>query len=744
MSQRFEQSTFLAGANGVFIEELYARYAKDPASVDPSWRAFFAELKDDAPSIERELAGASWAPRASHVIGNGGVTPTLPTPAPPTNGNGAGLDLRASEVRAATLDSVRALMLIRAYRIRGHLAANLDPLGMNKREAHAELDPATYGFSEADFDREIFIDHVLGLETATLSTIQAILKETYCGNIGVEFAHIQDPDQKSWIQRLIEGERNQTRFTRRGKLRILERLTAAEEFEKYLHVKYTATKRFGLDGAESLIPALEQVVRSAACLGIKEIVIGMPHRGRLNVLTNLMGKSYAAVFSEFQGNAANPEDVQGSGDVKYHLGTSTDRDINGNIVHLSLSPNPSHLEAVDPVVVGKVRAKQTQRGDEAREQVMSVLMHGDAAFAGQGLVAETFAFSGLRGYRTGGTIHVIVNNQIGFTTAPAYSRFTPYPSDVAHMVQAPVFHVNGDDPEAVVHVARVATEFRQRFKRDVVIDLICYRRFGHNEADEPAFTQPLMVRAIADQPTTRQVYAQRLEDEGAVESGEPERVRAQIHKILEEGFETAKTYKPNKADWLEGRWAGFEVASGEERRGDTDVSLERLREVGAGISRPPENFSVNRKLLRVMDQRRQTIESGEGDRLGNRRGSRLWNASPRRHPGQALGPGQWPRNVFSSSRHIGRPGDRGTLFLPQRAEPRPSQVRGHGQPPVRGFGAGFRVWLFPGRTQLAGDMGGSVRRFRQRRPSHHRPIHRAGGIEMVAHVGSRAALATRL
>ncbi len=376
------------------------------------------------------------------------------------------------------------MMLIRAYRVRGHLEANLDPLGLEKREVHPELDPATYGFAAADWDRPIFIDHVLGFETATLRQIYDRLRATYCGKIGVEFMHIQDPEQKAWIQERVEGDANHTDFTPKGKQAILERLTAAEVFERFLDKKFTGTKRFGLEGGEAMIPALEQIVKRGGQLGLREVIVGMPHRGRLNVLVNLMAKPFAAMFSEFQGNPANPEDVQGSGDVKYHLGTSADREFDGNVVHLSLTANPSHLEAVNPVVLGKVRAKQMQRKhlerDESMNEVMGLLMHGDAAFAGQGIVGESLMLSELRGYRTGGTIHFIVNNQIGFTTAPSYSRSSPYPTDVGKTIQAPIFHVNGDDPESVVHVARIAMEFRQRFHKDVIVDMFCYRRHGHN------------------------------------------------------------------------------------------------------------------------------------------------------------------------------------------------------------------------------------------------------------------------
>jgi len=602
MTTRIE--SVLSGANAPYIAELYKRYVEQPSSVDESWVSFFSDLGDEDDIVLRELRGASWTPPPSRIPGDGAGSRPI----------GVASAVAPAESRQATLDSVRALMLIRIYRVRGHLIANFDPLGLEGKKYHPELDPKTWGFTDADMDRPIFINNMLGLETATLREILEILKETYCGSIGVEFMHIQGPEEKAWIQQRIESIRNQTQFTLKGKQAILERLVEAEGFEQFLHVKYTGTKRFGLDGGETAIPALEQILKRGAQLGIKEVVIGMPHRGRLNVLANIMHKPYVAIFSEFQGSSARPDDVQGSGDVKYHLGTSADRVFDGNDVHVSLMANPSHLEAVDPVVLGKVRAKQMDLGDTERNLVMGVLMHGDAAFAGQGLVAECFDLSQLRGYRTGGTIHFIVNNQIGFTTSPSYSRSSPYPSDVAKAVQAPIFHVNGDDPEAAVHVARLAMEYRQEFKRDVVIDMFCYRRYGHNEADEPSFTQPKMYKAIAKHPTTRELYSQRLVDQGTVTAADVEEMSAAFRSRLESDFEAASTYAPNKADWLEGSWTGLKTLEGEEelRDDDTWVSLELLREVGYSISRPPENFNVNRKIIRLLDAKREMMDSGDG------------------------------------------------------------------------------------------------------------------------------------
>ncbi|MFZ5789497.1 MAG: 2-oxoglutarate dehydrogenase E1 component [Pseudomonadota bacterium] len=639
---RTDPTTFLSGPNAAFLTELHARYVEDPESVDPSWRSFFAELADEAPNVLKDLTGASWAPRPPGLLVNGHA---LEAPAAVRENGGAKFAERVDHdtIRAAATDSVRALMLIRAYRVRGHLEANLDPLQLKPRQKHPELDPASYGFTEADMDRPIFIDHVLGLEYATLRQIVALVRETYCGNIGVEFMHIQDPEQKIWIQERIESIRNQTAFTEKGKRTILERLTAAETFERFLDRKYTGTKRFGLDGGETTIPALEQIIKRGSQLGVKEVVIGMAHRGRLNVLANFMGKPFAAIFSEFQGSPATPEDVQGSADVKYHLGTSSDREFDGQVVHLSLTANPSHLEAVNTVVLGKVRAKQEQRQDLKREQVMAILLHGDAAFAGQGLVAETLDLSDLKGYRVGGTIHFIINNQIGFTTDPVQSRSGPYCSEVAKIIQAPIFHVNGDDPEAVVHVARIATEFRQRFKRDVVIDMFCYRRHGHNESDEPMFTQPLMYKRIAQTPTTRKIYADRLIREGVIDEAEATRMVVDFQKQLEEAFEAAKSFKPNKADWLEGAWSGIEIASGDDRRGETAMPIEELKEIGRALCTVPAGFNLNRKLVRQLEAKRHAIESGEGIDWATAEalafGSLLIEGAPVRLSGQDCGRG---------------------------------------------------------------------------------------------------------
>jgi 2-oxoglutarate dehydrogenase E1 component len=583
--------SFLASipsGDSIYVAGKYDRWASDPGSVEPGWAALFGALSNGGLAAANDTAAAR------------------PRPAPA---------IPFEELRSSTLDSIRALMLIRAYRVRGHLEAQLDPLGLKVPSAHPELDPATYGFGPGDMDRPIFIDHVLGYESATLRQILSVLRETYCGPVGVEFMHIQDPDQKAWIQQKVEGAPWRSAFDAHAKREILERLTEAEGFEVFCQKKFVGTKRFGLEGGESVIPAVRTAIEVAAEAGVVEIAIGMPHRGRLNTLVNIMKKPFSAVFSEFQGNLSSPDDVQGSGDVKYHLGTSTDVEIAGRQVHLSLQPNPSHLEAVDPVVVGKIRAKQDMMGDRrTRRRAMAILMHGDAAFAGQGLVAETLAMSQLIGYRTGGTVHFIVNNQIGFTTVPAHAYSGLYCTDIAKSIQAPILHVNGDDPEAVVFCARLATEFRMAFGVDAVLDIVCYRRHGHNESDEPAFTQPLMYKAIRAQKTTRTKYAERLIAEGTLSAEEAAAIQARFTAALDEAFEASRTYKPNKADWLEGKWAGLAPGGIEDEPKEcaTGVAIETLREVGEALCRVPDGFDVNPKIARQLDQKRESIASGEG------------------------------------------------------------------------------------------------------------------------------------
>ena len=622
-NDQFHASSFMQGHNAEYLEQLYGQYAADPNSVDDAWRAFFGALGDAEMDVKAEAKGPSWARADWPPVPHDDLTQALTgeweeveVKAAATKIQAgaakAGVDASNAAVRQAVLDSIRALMIIRAYRIRGHLIANLDPLGLTEHTPHPELDPKSYGFTDADMDRPIFIDKVLGLDFANMRQILDIVRRTYCGTFALQYMHISNPEEAGWLKERIEGYDKEIKFTREGRKAILNKMVEAEGFEKFLHVKYMGTKRFGLDGGESLIPAMEQIIKRGGALGIREMVIGMPHRGRLNVLANVMSKPYRAIFNEFQGGSFKPEDVDGSGDVKYHLGASSDREFDGNSVHLSLTANPSHLEAVNPVVLGKVRAKQDQLGDTERKQVMAILLHGDAAFAGQGVVAEGLGLSGLKGHRTGGTMHIVVNNQIGFTTAPHFSRSSPYPTDIALMVEAPIFHVNGDDPEAVVHAAKVATEFRQKFGKDVVIDIFCYRRFGHNEGDEPMFTNPLMYKKIKKQKTTLSLYTAELVKDGLIPEGEIEDMKAAFQAHLGEEFEAGKDYKPNKADWLDGKWSHLNRDKEEYQRGETAIKPETFAEIGRALSTAPATLPLHKTVGRLLESKAQMFETGEG------------------------------------------------------------------------------------------------------------------------------------
>ena len=591
----FATTSFLQGANSTYIEQLHASYQQAPNSVGPEWQAFFASLRDDKDDVLLEARGPSWKP-------SNGLEVTVLAPA----------EFTEEQALDAARDTLAARMMIRNFRTRGHLIAKLDPLELSTRKEHPELRPRTYGFTKADYDRQIYLGGALGLEFGTLRQVLEILKRSYCEHIGTEYMHISDPEQRAWIQERIELSENAVRFTPEGKKAILKKLIEAEIFERFLDVKYTGTKRFGLDGGESVVPALEQVIKRGGQLGLKEIVIGMPHRGRLNVLATVMAKPHRAIFNEFKGGSAHPDEVEGSGDVKYHLGASSDREFDTNRVHLSLTANPSHLEIVDPVVLGKVRAKQDQLHDRERREVLPLLLHGDAAFAGQGVVAECFGLSGLRGHRTGGSLHFIVNNQIGFTTAPRFARSSPYPSDVAKMIDAPIFHVNGDDPEAVVYVTKIAVEYRQRFGKPVVIDMFCYRRHGHNEADEPAFTQPLMYARIGEHPRVTEIYGKKLVEEGLLTSAQVEGMHTDFRALLEEEFAAGNSYRPNRADWLDGKWSGIGHAEEGARRGVTGVDVERLKEIGRKFTTIPKGFTPHKTIARIMANRRKMIEEGAG------------------------------------------------------------------------------------------------------------------------------------
>ena len=669
-NDQFSLTSFLYGGNADYIEALHAAWQDDPSSVTQEWQDFFVAIKDDAGDVRKNAKGASWSTPSWPLVANGELVSAL-------DGNwglvekhiekkvkdkatASGAGISQSDLLQATRNSVRAIMMIRAFRMRGHLHASLDPLGIAKPlEDYNELSPSAYGFTEADYDRPIFIDKVLGLEYATIRQMLEILTRTYCSTLGVEFMHISDPEEKGWIQTRIEGPDKGIAFTPQGKKAILQKLIEAEGFEQFIDVKYKGTKRFGLDGGESLIPALEQIIKRGGALGLQEIVLGMAHRGRLNVLSQVMAKPHRAIFHEFKGGSYAPDDVEGSGDVKYHLGASSDREFDGNKVHLSLTANPSHLEIVDPVVMGKARAKQDQLFGRTREEVvpleerakvLPLLLHGDAAFAGQGVIAEILGLSGLRGHRVAGTLHFIINNQIGFTTNPRFSRSSPYPSDVAKMIEAPIFHVNGDDPEAVVYAAKVAMEFRMKFFKPVVIDMFCYRRFGHNEGDEPSFTQPIMYRDIRSHKTTVQIYGEKLIAEGHVSREEFDKLKADWRAHLESEWEVGQHYKPNKADWLDGVWSGLRTADNqdEQRRGKTAMPVKMLKEIGRKLTDIPADFEAHKTIVRFMETRRKMIESGEGIDWSTAEALAFGVDPARRQSGPPFRPGFGARHLLAA------------------------------------------------------------------------------------------------
>ncbi len=616
----YEGQDFEALAGSVspaFIETLYARYLVSPDSVEPGWRGFFEGLEgsESGPSWQQ----ANWPATTTDDLtaaldpsqmepapkpGKGGAPKAAPAPAPST-----------TDVTAAAADSIRAMMLIRTYRVRGHLAAKLDPLGIAKQELPADLTPEYHGFSGADLDKPVYLGGTLGMQWGTVRQIVAILQQNYCGAVGLEYMHIADVEERRFLQDRMEGQDKAIEFSPMGKKAIMNKVIEAEQWEKFLGRKYVGTKRFGLDGGESMIPALESVIKYGGQFGVREIVFGMAHRGRLNVLANVMAKAYRVIFHEFGGGSDNPDDVAGSGDVKYHLGTSTDREFDGINVHMSLVANPSHLEAADPVVLGKVRAIQTIADDLTDHTgSLPVLIHGDAAFAGQGIVWECLGFSGIRGYNTGGCLHFVINNQIGFTTSPQYARSSPYPSDVAKGVQAPIFHVNGDDPEAVTFACKMAIEFRQKFKRDIVIDMWCYRRFGHNEGDEPSFTQPLMYDRIRQHPPVSEVFGKKLIAEGVIDQAWIDDAVAQFVALLETEFEAGANYKPNKADWFAGRWSGLHApADAESARRNIVTGLEPklFDSIARTLTTVPDSVKIHKTLARVIDAKREAFKTGE-------------------------------------------------------------------------------------------------------------------------------------
>jgi len=645
-----EKTSFLTKSNSSFIENMYLRYIEKDKTLPVSWQSYFKSLDEEQSLVIKEIEGPTWNPNKKKINIINQENEKLET----------NINLNNSEIEKSKNDSIKAIALIRAYRIRGHLIANLDPLKMMKREYLHELHPADHGFEKKDYDKKIYLNNYLDKDYASINEILSFLRKIYCSTIGAEYMHISDPIEKTWFRDRMEKEENQLKFTVNGKKAILNKLIQAEGFEKFLALKFVGTKRFGLDGAESLIPALEQIIKKGGQLGVKEVKIGMAHRGRLNVLANLLQKSYKRIFNEFMGEFLNSHS-DATGDVKYHLGASSDREFDGNSVHISLTDNPSHLEAVNPVVLGQTRAKQFYHKDTQRNKVIPILIHGDAAFAGQGIVAECFSMSGLPGHNTGGTIHFIINNQIGFTTSPRFARSSPYPSDLGKVIESPILHCNGDDPEAVIHCAKIAIEFRQKFKKDVVIDMICYRRFGHNEGDEPSFTQPLMYKKIKEHPSTLNVYGERLIKEEVINKDQFETMKKDFKNLLDDQFKNAKDYKP-KIEWFEGTWSRYKPERGKDKRGKSGVDLNKLLKISEKINMIPAKMDVHKTIIRILDARKQSINNKKGIDWSSAEslafGSLLLEGYPVRLVGQDSGRGTFSqrhsilRNQNDNSRYI--------------------------------------------------------------------------------------------
>ncbi len=650
----YKKTSFLNKSNSAFIEQMYVKYVNNDPNLPESWKKYFIDIGDDINSIVKEVNGPSWSPRKNKIDESKILDNEIETL------ESQNKEIDQNDVVASNSNSIKAVSLIRAYRQRGHLLSKVDPLEMRESEYLDELHPENYGFKKDDYSKKIYLDGVLNKEYSNIKEILSVLRKIYCGNVGYEYMHISNPTERKWFRDRVEKDENALKFTVNGKNAILNKLIQAECFEKFLHTKYVGSKRFGLDGGESLIPALEQIIKIGGQSNIKEVKIGMSHRGRLNVLANVLQKSYKRIFNEFAGEINNT-DEDSAGDVKYHLGASSDREFDGNVVHVSLTDNPSHLEAVNPVVLGQTRAKQFFHKDAKRNKVIPILIHGDAAFAGQGVVAECFAMSGLPGHNTGGTIHIIVNNQIGFTTSPRFARSSPHPSDIAKMVEAPIIHVNGDDPEAVVYGSRIATEFRLKFNRDVVLDLVCYRRFGHNEGDEPSFTQPLMYKKIRSHPSAAKIYGSKLVDEDLLSENDLNNQIKKFKTLLDDQFKTAKDYKP-KIEWFEGAWSSYKPKKGKDKKGITGADPDFLRNISDKINIIPNEINVHKTINKIFQNRKKTIDQGSNIDWSSAEalafGSLLDEGFPVRFVGQDSGRGTFSqrhsvlRNQEDNSRYI--------------------------------------------------------------------------------------------
>ncbi|WP_440996776.1 2-oxoglutarate dehydrogenase E1 component [Arhodomonas sp. SL1] len=585
--ERLQRNSYLSGGNASYMEALYEAYLNDPDSVPTEWKRYFQGLEAGDGAAARDVPHSPIREQFAELGRRRGRV----------DGAAAEMAPDVAQKQAAVL------RLINAYRFRGHQRADIDPLHLRDKPEVPDLDPAYHGLSEADMDQTFNTGSLFTAEQLTLREIIALCEEVYAGKLGSEYMHITDTAQKRWIQERLERPRARAELDAESRQRVLQRLTAAEGIEKYLNSKYVGQKRFSLEGSEVLVPLLDEVIQRGGEQGVREMVLGMAHRGRLNVLINTLGKSPADLFAEFEGDYELENAT--AGDVKYHMGYSSDIQTPGGPLHLAMAFNPSHLEIVNPVVEGSARARMQRRRDFIGEEVLPVLVHGDAAFAGQGVVMETFQLSQARGFYTGGTVHVIVNNQIGFTTSnPLDSRSTFYCTEVAKMIQAPIFHVNGDDPEAVLFATRVAMDYRKRFRRDVVIDVVCYRRHGHNEADEPAATQPTMYQKIKKHSPVRKLYAERLVEEGVLDKDGLKALERDYRDRLDEG----KVVAPNILDEVHNKfavdWSPYFKGDGDETV-DTAVPLERIRALQERLQRLPEGFELNPRVASMMESRRK-------------------------------------------------------------------------------------------------------------------------------------------
>jgi len=595
--------TVFFSSNLPFIIEIYQKYLENPSSIDTSWVNFFNENQEDIEKLIDDKDGASWSKKDISILNFNYDISSMAKP-----------EEKKSKKTSKSADlEIKINNLITAYRNFGHLNADLDPLKLAQKEFPIEIDPKFHNISPEELNKEIDLQGKLGLKKAKISDIINKLNQTYCSKIASEFEYIRNFEQKRFLEEKIENLTAE-KISKDDQIRILKDIIRTENFEQFLHKRFPGAKRFSVEGGDSSINAVEEIIDNSAKNKVKKIIIGMAHRGRLNVLTGVMGKPYSQMIAEFKGAPGIPKEITKSGDVKYHMGYANSREIAGNKIDLSLAFNPSHLEAVNSVVCGRVRAKQDFYNDSDRNSALAILIHGDAAFAGQGSVAENLMMNGLEGYNTGGVIHIITNNQIGFTANPEDSRSTTYASDLAKAIDAPIFHVNGDDVEAVVKITKLAAAYRQKFKKDIILDIICYRRYGHNEGDEPLYTQPVMYKIIKNHPTLKKLYSEKLISAGAISQEEFKKLNDEFNSHLEKSFTEAEKFQAKKGDWLEGEWKN--VKNGYNKIPETGIETKKLKDIFAKISEIPEDFNINPKISKQFQQKIEIFNSEENINWG--------------------------------------------------------------------------------------------------------------------------------